>query len=65
MDRASYTAVQRRAANQVWDAAENYDFEPLFIAMHSQEERPDFYMNLIIGLAYNWSLYTSPSPRDS
>ena len=32
MDRASYTAVQRRAANQVWDAAENYDFEPLFIA---------------------------------
>ncbi len=54
MDRASYTAVQRRAANQVWDAAENYDFEPLFIAMHSQEERPDFYMNLIIGLAYKY-----------
>lgn len=54
MEDLSYTAVQRRAANQVWDAAEKYDFEPLFLAMHAQEDRPDFYMNLIIGLAYKY-----------
>ena len=50
----SYTEVQRRAANQIWGAAGHYDFEPVFLAIHSQENRPDFYMNLVIGLAYKY-----------
>ena len=50
----SYTEVQRRAANQIWGAAAHYDFEPMFLAIHSQENRPDFYMNLVIGLAYKY-----------
>ena len=54
MSSVSYSAAQRRAANQVWDAAETYDFEPLFLAVNSQEDRPDLYMNLIIGLAYKY-----------
>lgn len=50
----SYTEVERRAANQIWGAAAHYDFEPMFLAIHSQENRPDFYMNLVIGLAYKY-----------
>ena len=41
MSSVSYSAAQRRAANQVWDAAETYDFEPLFLAVNSQGDRPD------------------------
>lgn len=37
MDDGSYTEVQRRAANQIWGAAGPYDFEPMFLAIHSQE----------------------------
>lgn len=51
---SSYTEVQRRAANQIWGAAACYDFEPMFLAVHSQENVPDFYMNLVIGLAYKY-----------
>ena len=50
----SYTEVQRRAANQIWGAAGHYDFDPMFLAIHSQENRPDFYMNLVIGIAYKY-----------
>ena len=50
----SYTEVQRRAANQIWGAAGHYEFEPMFLAIHSQGNRPDFYMNLVIGLAYKY-----------
>ena len=32
MDAQSYTAQERRAANQVWAAAGAYGFEPLFLA---------------------------------
>lgn len=31
MKQTSYTALQRQAANQVWNAAGCYDFEPLFL----------------------------------
>ena len=50
----SYTEVQRRAANQVWGAAEYYDFEPMFLAVDSREKVPDLYMNLVIGLSYKY-----------
>lgn len=54
MSAPAYTAIERRAANQVWNAAGRYDFEPLFLAIHTAEHRPDFYMNLIIGLSYKY-----------
>ena len=54
MNASSYTEVQRRAANQIWSAAGDYDFEPLFMALHGSQGNPDFYMNLIIGLAYRY-----------
>ena len=31
----SYTAKERRAANQVWNAAERYNFDPLFLAVET------------------------------
>ena len=48
----SYTAKERRAANQVWNAAERYNFDPLFLAVETGDLDSDLYMNLIIGLAY-------------
>lgn len=54
MSASVYTAIERRAANQVWGAAGQYDFQPLFLAIHTSEHRPDFYMNLIIGLSYKY-----------
>ena len=35
MDAQSYTAQERRAANQVWAAAGTYGFEPLFLARNT------------------------------
>ena len=35
MDAQSYTAQERRAANQVWAAAGAYGFEPLFLARYT------------------------------
>lgn len=52
-DRILYRSTET-AANQIWGAAGHYDFEPMFLAIHSQENRPDFYMNLVIGLAYKY-----------
>ena len=31
-----YTSGQRRALNQVWNGAEIYGFEPLFLSMNSR-----------------------------
>lgn len=53
MDTTSYTAMQRRAANQVWSAAGAYDFEPLFLAQHA-DHSPDLYMNGIVGLVHKY-----------
>ena len=44
MEAQSYTAEQRRAANQVWAAAGAYGFEPLFLARNT-DGTIDFYMN--------------------
>ena len=52
MEAQSYTAEQRRAANQVWAAAGAYGFEPLFLA-HNTDGTIDFYMNCIVGLVHN------------
>ena len=42
MDAQSYTAQERRAANQVWAAAGAYGFEPLFLARNT-DGTIDFY----------------------
>ena len=53
MEAQSYTAEQRRAANQVWAAAGAYGFEPLFPA-HNTDGTIDFYMNCIVGLVHKY-----------
>ena len=53
MDAQSYTAQERRAANQVWAAAGAYGFEPLFLA-HNTDGTIDFYMNCIVGLVHKY-----------
>lgn len=42
---------ERRVYNLIWTGAKEYDFEPDYIANDIKGD-PDFYMNLIIGLAY-------------
>ena len=55
-----YSARQRRALNQVWAAAGEYGFEPLFLALDAQGS-PDFYMNFVVGLVHKW--YGEEMPR--
>ncbi len=43
----------KRAKNLIWTAAQNYDFEPEFLAFW-QDGTPDFYINSIIGYAHKW-----------
>ena len=53
MEAPSYTARERRAANQVWTAAGAYGFEPLFLARYT-DGTTDLYMNTIVGLAHKY-----------
>ena len=55
-----YSAQQRRALNQVWNAAGEYGFDPLFLAMN-KDGGPDLYMNCIIGCVRKW--YGEAMPR--
>ncbi len=48
-----YSPDSRRMLNVIWNAAGRYDFEPSFLAFHTDGE-PDFYFNIIIGLAEKW-----------
>ena len=43
----------KRARNFIWTAAENYEFEPLFLAF-SPDGTAELYLNLIIGLTHKW-----------
>ena len=43
-----YSAQQRRALNQVWNAAGVYGFSPLFLSLDAAG-RPDLYLNTIVG----------------
>lgn len=49
----SQTSPQRRAYNIIWTAAEDYSFEPPFVAFF-QDGEPDFYMNSVIGYVHKW-----------
>ena len=53
MAHSNYTARQKRAINQVWDACGDYSFEPQFLAM-APDGQPDLYMNCVIGLVHKW-----------
>lgn len=44
---------QRRIFNTIWSASEDYDYIPDFIASNISGN-PDFYFNIIIGLAYKY-----------
>lgn len=48
-----YTAKQRRALNQIWTAAGEYSFDPMFLSMDA-DGMPDGYMNCIVGCVHKW-----------
>ena len=48
-----YSAQQRRALNQVWNAAGVYGFPPLFLSL-GPDGRPDLYLNTIVGCVRKW-----------
>ena len=48
-----YSAQQRRALNQVWNAAGVYGFPPLFLSLDAKG-RPDLYLNTIVGCVRKW-----------
>ena len=43
----------KRARNFVWMAAENYEFEPLYLA-YQPDGTADMYLNMIIGFSWKW-----------
>ena len=55
-----YSAQQRRALNQIWNAAGEYGFDPLFLAQ-GRDGAPDLYMNTIVGCVRRW--YGAEMPR--
>ena len=48
-----YEKASRRALNIIWNAAGRYDFDPCFMAFHSNGQADD-YFNTIIGLTDKW-----------
>ena len=44
-------SVKKRASNMVWTAAGRYDFEPLYLFFHGNNE-PVLYLNTLEGLGY-------------
>lgn len=48
-----YSAQQRRALNQVWNAAGAYGFPPLFLSL-DPSGGPDLYLNTIVGCVRKW-----------
>lgn len=50
---AHCTAGQRRALNQVWNGAEAYGFEPLFLSLNA-DGSPNLYLNTIVGCVRKW-----------
>ena len=44
-------SVKKRASNMVWTAADRYDFEPLYLFFHGNNE-PVLYLNTLEGLGY-------------
>lgn len=52
---------RRRAENQVWTAAGDYDFAPAFLAFHA-DGTPDAYLNAIVGFTHRF--YDAAALRD-
>ena len=53
MSAAHDSARQRRALNQVWNAAGVYGFSPLFLSL-DWSGRPGLYLNTIVGCVRKW-----------
>ena len=53
MIKQHYEKASRRALNIIWNAAGRYDFDPCFMAFHSNGQADD-YFNTIIGLTEKW-----------
>ena len=53
MIKQHYEKASRRALNMIWNAAGRYDFDPCFMAFHSNGQADD-YFNTVIGLADKW-----------
>lgn len=49
----SYEEANRRALNAVWNAAEDYHVNPVFLSCTVHEDT-DFYLNTIVGLVHKW-----------
>lgn len=48
-----YSPEQRRALNQIWAAAGQYDLDPPFMAF-DPDGQPNFYFNCVVGLTAKW-----------
>ena len=53
MIKRHYPPDSKRSLNIIWNAAGNYDFDPPFLAFHSNGQ-PDLYFDMVIGLAEKW-----------
>ena len=53
MIKQHYTGSSRQAVNVIWNAAQDYSFDPPFLAFHPNGE-PDPYFNMVIGLTLKW-----------
>ncbi len=53
MIKQHYSGSARRSVNIIWNAAQNYGFDPPFLAFFANGQ-PDDYLNMIIGLTVKW-----------
>lgn len=53
MIKRHYPPDSKRSLNIIWNAAGSYDFDPPFLAFHSNGQ-PDLYFDMVIGLAEKW-----------
>ena len=45
--------AERRAINQIWNAAQDYSLQPVYVAF-DEDGDADFYFNTVIGAVYHY-----------
>ena len=45
--------AERRAVNQIWNAAQDYSLQPVYVAF-DEDGDADFYFNTVIGAVYHY-----------
>ncbi len=53
MLKRQYSSTARRSLNIIWSAADDYDFDPPFMAFFSNG-KADLYFDMVVGLAKKW-----------